>query len=315
MTRKQVPNLSRDELLGEVQSISGLECINERGRLVLGRVIGEFEAIPDAPLSDGVPVHVAWTNVMADMGAIGKARRGPQEMGSFAYRGIDDVLDSLAPVLAKHRVTITPEIVDHTVTLSGKMRVVSLVVRYHVCGPAGDYLKVPPMGMGDGMSGQAQAPNIAMSNAFKTCMFQALCIPVKDTTVDSEEGPAHDYTEPPPAVWDPQVAAALTSRWAALPHELSEKVGDRLSKAYGVKVQRVTDVQATPQNVQAIERTIELAEQAAESHESASDAPGGDSAPSGEHDSGPSATGDTAPALFNDPTDPATEDPSALEKP
>lgn len=304
MTRKQVQNLDREELLAELQALGAVDGVAERGRQVLARVIGEFEALPaDAP-GEVPSVAQAWSSVMADMGAIGKARHGPSEMGSFAYRGIDDVLDTLAPILARHRVTISPEIVDHSVSLSGKMRVVSLVVRYWVQGPGGDYLDHPPMGMGDGMSGQAQAPNIAMSNAFKTCMFQALCIAVKDTTVDSEEGPAHDYSEPAPAVWDPQQAADLTSRWAALPVDLQAKIEERLSKAYGTTVRRVTDVQATPANVQAVEGTIAKAEQAAEAREAVGTGPGGPSEPEAEPGTGDSGEGDKAPESLFEAEDP-----------
>nr|MDQ3012932.1 ERF family protein [Acidobacteriota bacterium] len=52
--------------------------------------------------------------VMAEVGAIEKARRNEQQ--KYFFRGIDDVLAAFQPVLAKHRVFYVPEVLDKDVT-------------------------------------------------------------------------------------------------------------------------------------------------------------------------------------------------------
>jgi hypothetical protein len=179
---------------------------------------------------------------MADLGAISKDRKGPQEMGSFAYRGVDDLTNALQPIIVKHGVLITPQILSHESHVSGRARVVSLVVRFHVRGPQGDLLDPSPEGMGDGMSGQAQAPNIAMSNAFKTSLFVALCIAVEGTTVDSEEGPTQDHSAPPEQ--NPQWADQATlDQIAAQAKALLDDTRKQLTEwkhANGIDLNRLT---------------------------------------------------------------------------
>ena len=48
--------------------------------------------------------------IMRELPAIGKDKQNKQQ--GFAYRGIDDVMNALFPLLAKHGVFVVPEVLS-----------------------------------------------------------------------------------------------------------------------------------------------------------------------------------------------------------
>ena len=50
--------------------------------------------------------------VMADIGAVGKTSKNQQQ--GFMFRGIDAVMNALAPALAKNKFFVVPEILEQT---------------------------------------------------------------------------------------------------------------------------------------------------------------------------------------------------------
>ena len=53
-------------------------------------------------------VYRAINGVTADLCEIGIPKRQRNEEGDYSYRGIEDVLKALAPLLAKHQLCILP---------------------------------------------------------------------------------------------------------------------------------------------------------------------------------------------------------------
>lgn len=131
---------------------------------------------------------------MAEVGAIGKDKVNQQQ--GFKYRGIDQVYNSLYPVMAKYGLFITPEIIDHkreertsTKTYNGQTKVSTLLysiitVRYTVYAPDGSFVQMTVIG--EGMDSGDKATNKAMSIAMKYAMFQLFMIPTETVDPDSE---------------------------------------------------------------------------------------------------------------------------------
>ena len=49
--------------------------------------------------------------VMAELGAIGKTSKNQQQ--GFMYRGVDAVMNALAPLFSKYKLFVVPEVVNH----------------------------------------------------------------------------------------------------------------------------------------------------------------------------------------------------------
>ena len=57
-------------------------------------------------------IYPAISNIMSEIGAISKDKKNQQQ--GFMYRGIDDVMNALQPLLIKHKVFAVPEILEQT---------------------------------------------------------------------------------------------------------------------------------------------------------------------------------------------------------
>ena len=144
---------------------------------------------------------------MADIGAIGKDKKNAQQ--GFKYRGVDDVMNALQPVMVKHGLFVVPEIIDQRREERQTSRGGNLI--YSVCTVrytfyAKDGSSVQCVVIGEGMDSGDKATNKAMSIAFKYACFQVFCIPteeMKDPDAEVHEVvPKNEHTE------DPKIAAA-----------------------------------------------------------------------------------------------------------
>ena len=131
---------------------------------------------------------------MAGIGAIGKGQRNQSQ--GYSFRGIDDVLMRVGPVLAEnHVIPSVARIEDHKLesytenTRDGKTRLVhraSLKMCVRFSAPDGSF--VENWGVGEAIDyGGDKASNKAMSAAYKYAVFLGLCVPVKaDDVADSD---------------------------------------------------------------------------------------------------------------------------------
>lgn len=172
----------------------------ERERLAEQLASREAHVLPPAPLS----VWQAIALVMRDLRAVGKTNRVQEGPARFAFRGVDDVMNALHPLLATHGLVIVPaEVVERIpeqrqTSRGGAMNVVHLRVRYLVVGPDGSQLTVEAWG--EGQDSGDKATGKAHSMSYKSAMLQTFHVPTEDTPdADADTTPASRVEPGPPA--------------------------------------------------------------------------------------------------------------------
>jgi len=124
---------------------------------------------------------------MAEQG-ISKDRENRQQ--GFSFRGIDQVYNALAPMLAKHGLVILPRITERTVTerttKSGGVLFYVVVKAEFDFVATEDGSKHTVITYGEAMDSGDKATNKAMSIAYKYAAFQAFCIPTEQTAIDAD---------------------------------------------------------------------------------------------------------------------------------
>lgn len=128
--------------------------------------------------------------IMQEIPAIGKEKRNQQQ--NFNYRGIDDVMNALQPLLSKHKVFVVPEVLDQTreerTTGRGGLLLYSLLkVKYTFFAEDGS--SVSAVVIGEGMDSGDKASNKAMAVALKYAFFQLFCIPTEEMIDPDGETP------------------------------------------------------------------------------------------------------------------------------
>lgn len=126
-------------------------------------------------------IYEAISNVMAEIGAIGKEKKNLQQ--GFMYRGIDDVMNALQPSLVKHKVFIVPEVTSETreekTNKNGTLLFyVRLGITYRFFTTDGSSIETKVIG--EAMDSGDKATNKAMSIAYKYACFQVFCIPTEE---------------------------------------------------------------------------------------------------------------------------------------
>lgn len=148
-------------------------------------------------------IYQAIIGVMSDIGVIGKEKKNAQQ--GFKYRGVDDVMNALQPVMVQHGLFVVPEIIDQKREERQTNRGGNLI--YSVCTVrytfyAKDGSSVQCVVIGEGMDSGDKATNKAMSIAFKYACFQVFCIP----TEEMKDPDAEVHTVAPRK--EPKIAAA-----------------------------------------------------------------------------------------------------------
>lgn len=140
-------------------------------------------------------IHEALLTVRREVGAIAKASYN--EHHKFRFRGIEEVLNKVAPALLDAGVHCYPELRsldsrEITTKSGGKQREVTVTVAYHYLGPDGDELVT--VVAGEAADGASSAVSKAMAVALRIAHLQALQIPVAMT--DPEAGTLQRADDP-----------------------------------------------------------------------------------------------------------------------
>ena len=137
-----------------------------------------------------VPVHQAVAAIIGELGGVPKG--GHNNDQNYDFRGIDDVLKALHPLLAKHGVVIAPQVTErqyeeHTSKSGTAGHVAHLRVEFTVYGPMGDTLRVSTWG--EGLDYSDKAAQKAMTAAYKYALMQlfAVCDPLSDADRNTDE--------------------------------------------------------------------------------------------------------------------------------
>jgi hypothetical protein len=130
-----------------------------------------------AEIEEPQSIHVLMGRVLREMPAIGKNQRNDQQ--KFNFRGIDDVLDALHPLLGRFGVFFVPDVIERrdevrSAKSGGNIYVVQLHVRYTFYGPLGD--SVTASAWGEGTDSGDKATPKAMTGALKYMLFQAFAV-------------------------------------------------------------------------------------------------------------------------------------------
>ena len=152
-------------------------------------------------------VYARLSKVQAELSKTGISKEDVNKFDKYKYRGIDSVLNALAPLLAKNGLVIMPEVVDKThstVTTKqgGTANYWVLTVNYHFIDVDGDSHTVTAYG--EAIDRSDKAINQAMTAAYKYMLFQAFTIPVIGQDSGDSDSETHEIDVAPadPAALD-----------------------------------------------------------------------------------------------------------------
>ncbi len=149
-------------------------------------------------------VYKAISEVMGALAKEGIAKNQSNKQQNYKFRGIDDVYNALATILAAKKLCILPsvrnrEVVERRSQGGGALFYVTVMVDYTFAS-AIDGSQHTVTVVGEAMDSGDKATNKAMSAAFKYACLQAFCIPTEgdnDADETTHEVAAKDYILPP----------------------------------------------------------------------------------------------------------------------
>ena len=140
-------------------------------------------------------VYQSINAVQKELSTIGITKDRTNTQGSgYKFRGIDDVYNAIAPLLAKHGLCILPrvltrECVERLSKNGGALFYVTVEVEFDFVS-AEDGSKHTIKTFGEAMDSGDKATNKAMSAAYKYAAFQAFSIPTESD--NDEDASTHD---------------------------------------------------------------------------------------------------------------------------
>lgn len=153
-------------------------------------------------------VYAAINAIAGELAMRGISKTHTNEIDGYKYRSIDDVLDRLAPLLAKHRLCVLPRALERIVTERADERnrlllQVALRVSFTVTS-VDDGSSHTIEAYGEALDGGDKATAKAMSAAYKSAMVQTFCIPIsgaEDPDRTSHKLSGHVHVAEPPQGW------------------------------------------------------------------------------------------------------------------
>lgn len=147
----------------------------------------------EKPEPQKLHVFEAICRVQAALAEVGIKKNQRNKDQGFDFRGIDDVYNTLAPLLAKNSLVVIPRVTSRTVTqyTTGRgtlMFNVAVTVRYAIVS-AIDGSRTFAIAPGEASDSGDKATNKAMSAAYKYMMFQLFCIPIDVLDADASTPP------------------------------------------------------------------------------------------------------------------------------
>lgn len=155
-----------------------------------------------APQPETVYQKIA--KVQAELAKVGisKSRKNQTPGASYNFRGIDEVYNTLAPLMAENGLCILPRIVEHSLTQRGQTRngnaIYSAIVTAEFDFVSADDGTIHVVRtMGEAMDSSDKATNKAMSAAYKYAALMTFAIPTEgDNDADAH---THEVVAEKPA--------------------------------------------------------------------------------------------------------------------
>lgn len=161
-------------------------------------------------MSETKAVYTAINLVQSELAAAGISKGRVNKQQEYNFRGIDDMYNALAPLLAKHKLVILPSFAERVVT-ERQTRSGGVLFYTNVAGTFtfvssddGSTVVVGPF-FGEAMDSGDKSTNKAQSASFKYMAMQTFCIPTQETGKDAEEQ-THDVTAKAPDGFEDMVA-------------------------------------------------------------------------------------------------------------
>ena len=134
-------------------------------------------------------VYRAITAISAELSGAGIAKSHRNEGDDYRYRSIDDVLNRLSPLLAKHKLCVLPRILERTCADrigEGDLLLVGVTLRiaFDLVSSA-DGSSHTVEAFGEALDASDKATAKAMSSAYKHAMLQVFCVPVAQVDADA----------------------------------------------------------------------------------------------------------------------------------
>lgn len=148
---------------------------------------GAIDRLEDSIITtDTRNIYHRMADIMKDITPVGMG--GKNVIQRYDYRKFYDVADMLQPIMAKHQVFITSEVlereqVERTTSNDKQIFYTTIKVKYTFHAPDGSNLS--SVSLGEGMDTGDKSTNKAMTAAFKYALGQAFLIPYQ--MADSEE--------------------------------------------------------------------------------------------------------------------------------
>lgn len=150
-------------------------------------------------------IYAAISAAMADISAIGKDKYNKQQ--DFKFRGIDDVMNALKPILTKNKIFTVPQVLEQTREIKvtakgGELRYSLLKIAFRFYATDGSFVEA--VTLGEGMDSGDKASNKAMAIAYKYALFQVFCIPTEEMTdpdgesYETKHEAKHEQPKPQP---------------------------------------------------------------------------------------------------------------------
>lgn len=190
---------------------------------------------------------VAVSHELCESG-ISKGQRNKEQ--GFNFRGIDDVINALSPLLVKHKLHITPRVVSHkeskdkVAKADGKSTTwTSCVVEVEfTLYSAIDGSKVVGTGIGEGRDSADKATSKAVSIAYKYWCIQAFSIPTVGVLIDGDAtGDVIESSQPAPSGSLSRDQATLSDTLESLGVDKVEWL-QKAGKEMGVRLRSIADI-------------------------------------------------------------------------
>lgn len=186
---------------------------------------------------------------------IGKERENKDQ--KYKFRGIDDIYNTLAVLLAENNVVITPEYSDRIVTekaskSGGVVWYIALTGKFtYTSALDGTFITVTTYG--EAMDYSDKATNKAMSAAYKYAQLQTFCIPTEGDNDSENTTPQAVQAEPPRAGETRTVSreALATTTGAAAATEAN-------TGAFATREERTAWLESAANHIKAVKAELDI---------------------------------------------------------
>src|SRR6185312_11327027 len=167
-------------------------------------------------------VYAAIAAVMGELAKVGISKDQTNTFDKYKFRGIDDVYNALAPLLAKHKLLVLPRVLERhseerTSQKGGAIFYVTVAVEFDFIA-AEDGSKHTIRAYGEAMDRGDKGTNKAMTAAYKYACFEAFCIPTEGSDdADAETHEVESFAEWKSKLDECGSVTDLQKTWSEMP--------------------------------------------------------------------------------------------------